>query len=51
MRRLLAAVLVGSMAVAGGVACDDAPENQNQMDEDDGRTGPGDGVNEVGPGR
>jgi len=51
MRKLLAALLVGSMAIAGGVACDDASEDPNKIDEDDGRVGPGDGKNETGPGR
>ena len=45
-RRLLAALLVGSMAIAGGVACDDNPGP-----DDDTRVGPGDGVDEKGPGR
>ena len=50
MRKILAALLVGSMAIAGGVACDDAAEDST-TDEDDSRLGPGDGNNETGPGR
>jgi hypothetical protein len=34
----------------GAVACDDAPEDTT-TDEDDARTGPGDGTDEVRPGR
>lgn len=51
LRRVLAAVLTGSLLVFGGAACDDAPEDKTQLDEDDRRLGPGDGKDEVGPGR
>lgn len=50
-RRALAALLTGSLLVFGGVACDDAPEDNTELDEDDRRLGPGDGNDEVGPGR
>lgn len=48
-RRLLAALMAGAM-ILGGVACDDAPEDET-ADEDDSNLGPGDGSDEVGPGR
>lgn len=43
--------MVGSLAVFGGTACDDAAEDPTQIDEDDNRLGPGDGNDETGPGR
>ena len=54
MRKLVAALLTGSMLVIGGVACDDNTNSGGQggvIDEDDTKVGPGDGENEVGPGR
>lgn len=51
MRRFLGLFMIGSIAVFGGAACDDAPEDPTQIDEDDNRLGPGDGNDETGPGR
>lgn len=51
MRRTLASMVVGMILVFGVAACDDAPADSSKMDEDDGRVGPGDGVDETGPGR
>lgn len=52
IRKLMAALLAGSMLVAGGVACDDNNSaSKGKIDEDDTRIGPGDGNDEVGPGR
>ena len=51
MRKMLAAVLAGSMMLVGGVACDDNKSQDGSIDEDDSRLGPGDGEDEVGPGR
>ena len=51
MRKLMAALLASSILVFGGVACDDGNTNADKIDEDDGRLGPGDGNDEVGPGR
>ena len=48
MKKLLSALAVTGLMFAG-VACDDAPEDPNRLDEDDGRFGPGDGVDEPGP--
>ena len=50
MKRLMAALLAGAM-VFGGVACDDNNADGQGIDEDDTRVGPGDGEDEVGPGR
>jgi hypothetical protein len=53
MRRVIAALMAGSLLLLG-VACDDNEEGgaQNEkIDEDDTRVGPGDGKDEVGPGR
>jgi len=50
MRKLIAAMLAGSILVFGGVACDDN-DTQDKIDEDDTNLGPGDGKDEVGPGR
>ena len=53
MRRITAALLSGGLLLFG-VACDDNDKGgaQNQkIDEDDTRVGPGDGKNEFGPGR
>jgi hypothetical protein len=50
IRKLAAAILAGSMLVAG-VACDDNTTSKGKIDEDDTRVGPGDGKNEVGPAR
>lgn len=49
MRRKLAVLGLALPLLLAGVACDDAPSNENQIDEDDGRFGPGDGVDEPGP--
>ena len=46
MRKMLAALLASAILVFGGVACDDNPGP-----DDDTNLGPGDGVDEVGPGR
>ncbi len=52
IRKLMAAMLAGSMLVVGGVACDDNENNaKTGIDEDDTRLGPGDGKDETGPGR
>ena len=52
VRKLMAAALAGSMLLVGGVACDDNENSAKQgIDEDDTNLGPGDGKNEVGPGR
>jgi len=51
MRKVFAALAVTGLMFAG-VACDDAPSDGGQtVDEDDNRVGPGDGVDEFGPGR
>jgi hypothetical protein len=51
MRKMLAAMLAGSMLLVGGVACDDNEKQDGSVDEDDSRLGPGDGEDEIGPGR
>ena len=51
MRKLIAAFLASSVLVFGGVACDDNDRAKDKIDEDDTNFGPGDGNNEVGPGR
>lgn len=50
IRKLIAGFGVASLGMLM-VACDDAPNNPNKIDEDDGRFGPGDGNDEFGPGR
>ena len=50
MRKLIAMVLTSSVLVFGGVACDDN-NGADKIDEDDTNLGPGDGNDEVGPGR
>jgi hypothetical protein len=50
MRKLIAAIVAGSVLVFGGVACDDN-KAADKIDEDDTNFGPGDGNDEVGPGR
>jgi hypothetical protein len=51
MRRIVGALLAGSL-VFGAVACDDSKsQNTQKVDEDDPQPGPGDGSNEYGPGR
>ena len=50
MRKLIAMVLTSSVLVFGGVACDDN-NSADKIDEDDTNLGPGDGNDEVGPGR
>lgn len=50
MRKLLTTLLATSVLVFGGVACDDNSK-ANKIDEDDTNLGPGDGNDEVGPGR
>lgn len=51
MRKFLAALLAGSMLVFTGAACDDNNNASDKIDEDDTNFGPGDGKDEVGPGR
>lgn len=51
MRKLIAAVAASSLLVFGGVACDDNSTQADKIDEDDTNFGPGDGNDEVGPGR
>lgn len=51
MRKFIAALLASSVLVFGGVACDDNNAAGDKIDEDDTNFGPGDGVDEVGPGR
>lgn len=54
MRKLIASLLTGSVLVFGGIACDDNTNTDGQggvVDEDDTNLGPGDGEDEVGPGR
>ena len=51
MKRTASLLMIGCLMVFGGVACDDAPDDRSQVDEDDRRLGPGDGVDETGPGR
>ena len=51
MRKVMAALLAGSMLVIGGAACDDNTASKGKIDEDDTRLGPGDGKDETGPGR
>jgi hypothetical protein len=53
MRKVIATLMAGSLLLLG-VACDDNEKGGAQSektDEDDTRVGPGDGQNEVGPGR
>ena len=50
MRKVIAALLTSSVLVFGGVACDDNTA-ADKIDEDDTNFGPGDGKDEVGPGR
>lgn len=49
IRRKMAALGLAVPLMLMGVACDDAPDNPTELDEDDDRFGPGDGVNEPGP--
>lgn len=51
MRRRLAALLAVATLALGGVACDDNSPQAEKIDEDDTNFGPGDGNDEVGPGR
>ncbi len=54
MRKAIAALLTGSVLVFSGIACDDNENKDGQggvVDEDDTNVGPGDGKDEVGPGR
>ena len=51
MRRILGILLLSSVSVFGVAACDDAPDDRTELDEDDDRLGPGDGNDETGPGR
>jgi hypothetical protein len=51
MKKKVLAALFAGLLVFGGVACDDSADNTDTMDEDDSRTGPGDGNDETGPGR
>ena len=50
MRKLITTLLASSLLVFGGVACDDNSQ-ADKIDEDDTNLGPGDGNDEVGPGR
>lgn len=49
MRKKLAILGLALPLMLMGVACDDAPDNNQKIDEDDGRFGPGDGNDEIGP--
>ena len=49
MKKKLAILGLALPLMLMGVACDDAPENNQKIDEDDRRFGPGDGHDEVGP--
>jgi len=49
MKKKLAILGLSLPLMLAGVACDDAPSDPTKMDEDDGRLGPGDGVDEIGP--
>ncbi len=49
MRKKLAILGLALPLMLMGVACDDGPENNQKIDEDDGRFGPGDGNDEIGP--
>lgn len=51
MRKFIATLLASAVLVFGGAACDDGETNTDTIDEDDGRLGPGDDNDEVGPGR
>lgn len=51
MRKLISTLVVGSVLVFGGVACDDNNTRADKIDEDDTNFGPGDGKDEFGPGR
>lgn len=51
MRKVLAALMAGSMLLVGAAACDDNTTSKGKIDEDDTRPGPGDGKDEYGPGR
>lgn len=57
MRRKLAVLGIALPIMLLGIACDDAPkgscnnDHSTKVDEDDCKIGPGDGVNEPGPGR
>ena len=51
MRRFVGIFLMASLSVFGVGACDDAPDDRTEIDEDDDRLGPGDGNDETGPGR
>ena len=50
MRKFIATALASVVLVFGGVACDDNAAS-DKIDEDDTNLGPGDGNDEVGPGR
>ena len=50
MRKLIATFVASAILVLGGVACDDNNAS-DKIDEDDTNFGPGDGKDEVGPGR
>ena len=50
MRKLIATFMASAILVFGGVACDDNNAS-DKIDEDDTNFGPGDGNDEVGPGR
>lgn len=51
MRKFIAALLTSAVLAVGGVACDDNDTQADKIDEDDTNFGPGDGNDEVGPGR
>ena len=50
MRKAVATLLASAVLVLGAVSCDDNSAS-DKIDEDDTNLGPGDGNDEVGPGR
>jgi hypothetical protein len=53
VRKIMVVLMAGTLLILG-VACDDNEKDgakSEKIDEDDTRVGPGDGKDEVGPGR